>query len=152
MPRVLLLSRNELVFGWSIRPIFRSVSLIAKGVLSNHAVRDRRERELPFFVRIGILHDRGPRGCGVCPTRRPLISTVSGPVLDTMGARGVPHPFPRLGILSLSSAGRLRAIRVGKPSTCAILGLETAHKGRLRRFLYRCRFLSDKRQGPVERI
>jgi hypothetical protein len=116
---------NEHPAGWYA---IRSVSLIIKSVPS---VRDRLliENYPRTIARTAILRDRGPVGAG--SSRRPLISTVSGPVLDTMGPKVCPILLPSRCILSLSSAGRLRAIRVGKPSTCAILGPETAHKGRL---------------------
>lgn len=125
---------NERPVGWYA---IRSVSLIAKSVPS---VRDRLliENYPRAIARTVILRDRGPVGAG--SSRRPLISTVSGPVLDTMGPKVRPILLLGLGVLSLSSTGRLRAIRVGKPSTCAILGPETAHKGRLR-----VPFRSDKR-------
>lgn len=63
------------------------------------------------------------------------------------GLRRAPS-FSRLGILSLSSAGRLRAIRVGKPSTCAILGPRDGPQRAPSRS-YRCRFPSDKRRGRL---
>lgn len=65
----------------------RSVSLITKSVLS---VRNRLliENYPRVIARTVILRGRGPVGAG--SSRRPLISTVSGPVLDTMGPKVCP--------------------------------------------------------------
>lgn len=79
---------NERPAGWYA---IRSVSLIAKSVPS---VRDRLliENYPRTIARTAILRDRGPVGAG--SSRRPLISTVSGPVLDTMGPKVCPILLP----------------------------------------------------------